>query len=366
MRKHGLAIALALLLASLVFVVPPPAAANDEVVEQRVSFTVVNRNTSDLPCPSDGETYEIRGLLNGPRSMLTTAGERAVTLYLHGFSLGGKYLFTFDTGEGYDWDEELARLGHISLSIDRLGYDESGIADGHDTCIGSAADQTHQIVQQLRAGTYTVDGGDPISFSRVVLAGHDTGGAVAEVVAYSEAFNQPGQPNIDALVVWGWASTDFSTWVYERLPERTAFCALGGEHAEDADSDGSTGYFWWPKTDEEVVRNVGMYMEPAVLDEALRVRNRNPCGDLSSTAVAALSGRLTGNLGKITVPVLIIHETDDVIYDDAAGPNHAKRFTGSDDVTLEILEGAGHFPMLERRRGEYQRLVADWLAAHGA
>lgn len=42
------------------------------------------------------------------------------------------------------------------------------------------------------------------------------------------------------------------------------------------------------------------------------------------------------------------------------------RFTGSDDVTLVELTGAGHFPMLEERRQEYQQMVGAWLHAHEA
>ena len=53
--------------------------------------------------------------------------------------------------------DRMARLGHVSVSIDRLGYDDSGHPQGHLTCIGSSADVTHQLVQHLRAGTGAQD-----------------------------------------------------------------------------------------------------------------------------------------------------------------------------------------------------------------
>ena len=368
MRKIGLVITAAL--AALSFPLPArrAGATPSTIVEQRVTFQVLNSNSSDVPCQSDGQAYEIHGLLTGPRAALA-APNASISLYLHGFSFGGKYLFTFKTGEHYDWDAELAGMGHISLAIDRLGYDESGHPNGADTCFGSAADQTHQIIQSLRHGTYTVDsGGRPVSFQRVVLVGHDTGGGAAEIEAYSKAFRDPvtGASDIDALVVWGWADSDYSTWVYQRLPDRTAFCLQGGEAAENDQPDGPRGYFSWPVSDEEVRAGVGMHMDPTVLDAALRLRNRNPCGDLYSAATTSLYNAASGSLGEIHVPVLLIYEDEDIIYNDSAGPNQKARFTGSDDVTLVMLEGPGHFPMLELRRQEYQQLVGTWLAAHGS
>jgi pimeloyl-ACP methyl ester carboxylesterase len=339
-----------------------------DIVEQRVIFHVLNTNTSDAPCQSDGRPYDIHGLLTAPRVALAAPGPRSISLYLHGFSFGGKYLFSLKGFAGYDWDTELAAMGHTSLVIDRLGYDESDHPNGADTCLGSAADQTHQIVQALRAGTYSIEGGGRVpSFQRVMLVGHDTGGGVAEIEAYSKAFHDPvtGRADVDGLVVWGWAESDYSTWVYQRLPDRTAFCLQGGEAAEDDRPDGPRGYFWWPATDDEVRDAVSKYMAPDVFDTLLRLRNRNPCGDLYSAATTSLYNQASGSLGSISVPVLLIYEDEDVIYDNTAGADQKARFTGSDDVTLVTLQHAQHFPMLEQRRGEYQQLVATWLAGHG-
>jgi pimeloyl-ACP methyl ester carboxylesterase len=367
MRKHGLVITLiaGLVGAAVTAVVPSmPADAASNVVEHRVTFTVINSNNSDLPCPSDGKTYEIRGILAGPRSAFNAPLPRTVSLYLHGLSFGGKYLFSFpDTSQytGYNWAAELAKRGHVSLSIDRLGYDESGHPDGQQTCIGSAADQTHQIIQALRDGKYTVEGGMAVGFQKVFLVGHDIAGAVAEVLAYSGL----SKSDIDGLVVWGYAESGYSQWVLQRLPDRTAFCASGGEAAENSDPTGPRGYFWWPATDREVQEGVGMYMDPNVLADALKVRNRNPCGDLYSTAETSSSNTAVNRLGDIKVPVLLIFEDHDVIYDDpTTGEQQKARFTGSDDVTLVNLKDAGHFPMLEINRNKYQRLVSDWLDAH--
>lgn len=324
------------------------------VVEHPVTFRVVNSNTSGLACPSDGLTYEIHGLLTGPRWAFEQATPPPVSVYLHGFSFGGKWLWSFKAVDGYDWDGEMAKRGHVSLSIDRLGYEESGHPEGHLTCIGSAADQTHQIVQSLRHGDYTVQGGTPLKFDQVALVGHDTGGVVAEVEAYS-------YDDIDALVVWGWAEQGFSQWALDRVTERTAFCLRGGEPAETGDSLGSTGYFWFPSTDQEVRDAVGAYIDPAVLEAALKLRNRNPCGDLTSAVAAAEYHANTTILGDIQVPVLLVYEDHDVIYTTDGAEQQRALFTGTDDLTWVMLKDAGHFPMLERRQNDYEQMLAGWL-----
>jgi len=115
-RLGGVALTLAFV-ATLVTGISPAPAGGDavpDIVEQRVTFHVLNTNTSDAPCLSDGKPYDIHGLLTAPRPALAAPGPRSIALYLHGFSFGGKYLFSLKGFEGYDWDAELAAMGHIS------------------------------------------------------------------------------------------------------------------------------------------------------------------------------------------------------------------------------------------------------------
>jgi hypothetical protein len=74
----------------------------------------------------------------------------------------------------------MAKLGHVSLTLDELGYGASGHPkNGNETCQGAEADITHQIVQRLRNGEYALGGIPVIKFSTVVLAGYDVGGVAA-------------------------------------------------------------------------------------------------------------------------------------------------------------------------------------------
>src|SRR5947207_9534731 len=143
-------------------------ASAQSAVEIPVSFQVQNTDTSKPPCNSglpDGATYTIRGHISGPQAALSSDRARTVTLYLFGYE-AGEWNWDLKGVPGYDYAAEMARRGHVSLTIDELGYGASGHpANGTETCQGAEADITHQIVQKLRHGEYTL-GEDPgIEFS---------------------------------------------------------------------------------------------------------------------------------------------------------------------------------------------------------
>ena len=170
-------------LASVLFAVPPSAQAKG-TVELPVTFQVQNTNTSHFPCSADGAAYTVHGHLIGPRAGIYGPGPREVTFYLQGFD-SAEWNWRFQAVPGYDYGAELARLGHVSLTIDQVGYGKSGFPPGNSTCFGSQADIAHQIIGQLRSGSYSVNGAAPPTFADVVLAGHDIGGDMAQIEAYS-------------------------------------------------------------------------------------------------------------------------------------------------------------------------------------
>jgi pimeloyl-ACP methyl ester carboxylesterase len=333
-----------------------PASPAPGVVELPVEFTVRNSNTSEAPCASDDGDYKVQGVLVGPTSAFASGRPMTVSLYLHGFSYGGMFLWSFKPVPGYDWPVEMAKLGHVSLAIDRLGYDASGHPQGHLNCLGSSADVAHQLVQSLRSGAYRVDGGEPVSADKVVLVGHDTGGIVAEIEAYS-------YDDIDGLVVWGWAEQGFSPWVLEQVPERLAFCAGGGEEAESETPGG--GYFHYPPTEEEVREAISGRMDPEVLETSIKMRNRNPCGDLVSAVYLSNHHENGMKLAEIEVPVLLVYSDDDLIITQEGAEQQPAHFAGTDDLEFVVLDDAGHFPMLETRAADRRQVIAGWLDSRG-
>src|SRR6266516_4325605 len=134
-----------------------PARADDQsIVELPVSFQGRNTNTSKVPCFSDGATYTIRGHITAPQGSLAACHGHRITVYLYGYD-GGEWNWDLKSVPGYDYAAEMAKLGHVSLTLDELGYGASGRPqDGNLTCQGAEADITHQIIEKLRSGEYVL------------------------------------------------------------------------------------------------------------------------------------------------------------------------------------------------------------------
>ena len=166
---------LALATVALALLVPSTAPAAEVVESIGVSFSVENVNRTTLPCNSDGKPYRIAGRIVGPQSVLE--GGRPVdvgTLYLHEYSFGS-WFWTFDDVPGLNHAAELARAGHVSVVIDRLGYDASDHPPGLDTCLGAQADIARQIVERLKAGDYASGGSQPALRARSCSPGTPSG-----------------------------------------------------------------------------------------------------------------------------------------------------------------------------------------------
>src|SRR3954453_23130985 len=113
---------LALLAAALM---PAAASASSPTVDVPVAFQVHNTDTSQVPCASDGASYVVRGHLTGPRAAIEDPAHSTATLYYEGFE-PGDWNWRVRRGGGYDYGAGLAALGHVSVTIDQVGYGASG------------------------------------------------------------------------------------------------------------------------------------------------------------------------------------------------------------------------------------------------
>lgn len=317
-----------------------------------MSFSVENVNGSALSCSSDKKSYTISGDLVGPTRLLEAPPpDQPVTLYLHEFSFG-RFFWEFGAVPGWDFVGDLASAGHMSLVVDRLGYDASGHPPGGDTCLGAQADIAAQLVRKLQSGSYTrADGHPSPRFARVALAGHSVGAGVAELAAHSFA-----DLGLAGLIVFGWADADYSARSIEQSLKQGADCIPGGEPAE---AGGPSGYAYFGNTDADFQQNVFHSAAPDVVAAATAMRNRDPCGDNATLARIAVVNSL--NLEKISVPVLLVFGENDAVFQDGAAENQAERFSGSADVKLVTFPNAGHALTLEAPAPEVRGTVAGWL-----
>jgi pimeloyl-ACP methyl ester carboxylesterase len=318
-----------------------------KVLRRAVTFQVHNVDRSALPCTSDGAAYEVKGHLVEP---VTSRSPRSATLYLHGLG-SGELVWSLQGAPRYDYATALARAGHASVVVDRLGYGASGHPPGTQVCLGADADVAHQIVLQLRSGDYTFEGGDAPRFDRVALAGLDIGGLIANL----EAFSFGG---IDGLAVFG-HTPQVSRRTFEQFYANRELCEAGGEPATYG---GPGGYAYFGASLAEFRATVFHSVEPAVFKLAAQLRGRDPCGETASI-IDALVLELK-SLSRVTAPVLLVCGRQDGTTPEFACPFFKRRYTGSRDVSLAFIRNAGHALPLERGAPAFRRRVSRWLDAH--
>ena len=335
------ACALALLWAASAWGSEQGSATGQSVVNLPVSFAVHNTNTSKDPCYSDGADYTVKGHISAPQGSLATGHGNVITIYLYGYE-GGEWNWHLQGVPSYDYAAEMAKLGHASLTIDELGYGASGRPqDGNLTCQGAEADITHQIVQMLRHGTYQLGSGHGVDFKKIVLAGHDIGGQVADIEAYSYS-------DIDGLLIMTFADQGFTPWIIERATIA----------ANDWCTTSPTGYVHYVSAEEW--RTLLFYdADPRVVDATEALRNPNPCGIIRSTPPAVPGDKALDS--RITVPVLVVFGDRDTLVWDRAGEEQQKDNYGSSDKTTAFIPNAGHFVMFEKTAPRLRTTVSDWL-----
>jgi pimeloyl-ACP methyl ester carboxylesterase len=187
-----------------------------------------------------------------------------------------------------------------------------------------------------------------------VLAGHDAGGAIAEIEAYS-------YKDTDGLALVTYADQGFTPLLMERFARAGTVCAGGGEPAYPG---GPGGYSYIERPDE-YEPDLFYDADPAVIDAVIRLRERNPCGGIAwaPTAVNTNSVRVA----EITKPVLLVIGGEDKMWTQDGWALQKGHFSGSSDVTAVSIPGTGHYPMFERtlpQRDGFRAIFANWLTAH--
>jgi pimeloyl-ACP methyl ester carboxylesterase len=342
-----------LLVLALALLAPASASAKSQPASYPVAFTVTNLNRSavaGVPCGADGAVYTVAGHITGPRSALSRK-PRAVTLYLHGLGLG-EWLWNFTRVPAYNYVRNQAAAGHISVSVDRIGYGASGHPVGTASCIGSQADVAHQIVQHLRAGSYAVTGAKPIAFKKVALVGHSAAGAIATVAAYSF-----GGVNALGVVAFSANNQQFASdqFGYERIT-----CEAGGE---PAGSGLPGGYALFGRTDADFRAAMFRSAPANVVSAAVPLHYRDPCGD-NLSLIPTLVRQPIG-IRKIKVPVLVVCGSRDRLYSAYNCTEQAARYTKSRSHRAVIVKGAGHALPIERQARKFRARLGGWLERYG-
>jgi pimeloyl-ACP methyl ester carboxylesterase len=324
-------------------------AASSDVVTIPISFHVKNTNTTDVFCqnPVDGKDYTVKGVVVGPRSAIRSG--KAATLYLHAVTWTSKY-FTLNI-PGHNYAEEMAKRGHVSIAVDRLGYGNSDKPDGLATCFGSEADVAHQMVQALKSGSYTLGTGKATKFAKVFTSGSSVGALIANIEAYTYS-DTAGVYNQS----WGdWSAGPYAGYEAVDANER---CYKGGDPSVSRNSQpnyatfagDSQDTFWYASASPEI-RAKTPPMQP------------DPCGQIMNLPFGI--GADMQHLGEIDVPVLLTFGDADPVFPMGSAEQMQFRYYGSPKVTNVNIPGASHYPILEANFPVMLDAADHWLSENG-
>jgi pimeloyl-ACP methyl ester carboxylesterase len=274
----------------------------------------------------------------------------------------------FTAAPGVDHITEMARLGHTSVSLHLLGYRSSDPVDGFTLCYAAYADQVQQVIDHLRAGSYTMAGRSGPAFEQVALAGHSLGGLYAELATVS--FH-----GADALIVQGWtdylwmgtlpAGVDEGVDSAHPFPYRAAAgfahrCVTAPESKQPGGPGGWAYIFTTRAEFELLVHDI----DPDVLEASSKLYEQDPCGTLDSTPAA-----LAANISlapTVDVPVLLANgDRDPLAAPTQIELQRARYELGSDDVSSLIVPATAHMVMLERTAPVFRAGLSSWLKARG-
>lgn len=318
----------------------------DRVVSHPVRFDLRNLNETSVPCLADGEAYAVRARLVGPRrDVLGQTGSTRVNVLVHDAGTGS-WFWRMPGRPALDYAAALARRGETSLVLDRLGYDASPLPDGDATCLGAQATMLHQVVQHLRSGRFVFTAGPvgstPLHAAKVVVHGHGTGAAIAQLEAAEFT-------DVDGLVLMSWSDTGATRRALDEAVRQSSACL--------ASAGGYTAY----GASARDFRDLLFSSAPAAVQRAAAERrNAVPCGDVASLASAL--GASLATTDRIAEPVLLVHGSEDRRFDADSAAAQADRFSSSPAVAVRTVRGAGSALPLEAQSAQVQRAVLRWLA----
>jgi pimeloyl-ACP methyl ester carboxylesterase len=330
--------------AMLAVMVPSASAQTVAVTTQRVIFTL-----------TDG--VDIHGDIVGPASVLQAGATiPSATVYLHGFG-HGEYIWAFDAVPGYNTATELAKLGRVSVVLDRLNYDRSTHLAGMASSMTAQVDAVHQIVGQLKAGAYKAPTGHPWRVGKVALLGLSAGGAIAESVTWQ----YPG--DVDALVVSGWSDDLFGQSTYVPLSAFAQMIPLCLDPTAPSADPLYPGYQYFGQTpaDFQQINFAPGNTDPLVAAAATKMRNPEACGDALTIPDLAF-----GNLAMvhtIQVPTLLLWGTADAVALPTAPAAQLALY--GPNASLIQIPNAGHLLPLEQSAPVFRAQLSTWLQAHG-
>jgi pimeloyl-ACP methyl ester carboxylesterase len=274
----------------------------------------------------------------------------------------------------HDTAGALAGKGYSVFAIDRLGYGESRYerppGSGSLLSPDGYIEMTHQMVGQIRAGSYTdcAGGAAGRGAARIVLSGFSSGAGIVE--GYATRYH-----DIDGIIPMAWSNQPQLSAAFQEIVGVVVPQLAAGRDYLELIVDGGDGY------SESCER--GFFYLPGVRGDALeRLCGRGyyaqsawptPSGEGANLpALQANTAAKIGNVGP--TPALLVFPERDALF---PGPDH--RRADPDLVTPEIAmwrngcnceasvyiqPNAGHVGLFHKTSKQLTDRILEWLHDH--
>jgi len=270
----------------------------------------------------------------------------------------------------HDTARSLAKRGYAVFAIDRLGYGDSP----YERPVGSGllltpdgyVEMTHQMVTQLRAGSYTDCAGKPAGrgATRVVLSGFSSGAAIVE--RYASRHH-----DIDGIIPMSWSNQPQLSEAFQELVGVLVPQLAARKDYLEFFLDGADGY-------SEFCERFLFYV-PGMKANALeqlcgpdyyaRTAWPTPSGEGVNLNLPAAT---IGNVGP--TPVLLVFGDRDAAFPgpdhhaadpDVVTPEVAMWRNGCNcEVSVYLQRSAGHVGLFHRTSKRVTKRILGWLDHH--
>jgi len=233
---------------------------------------------------------------------------------------------------------QLAGRGWVVVAVDNLGTGDSTIpANGNLVTLDRSAAVLAEVIAQVHSRLQSMDmpRAEMLLDLPVVGIGHSLGGCIMTLV-------QGNHVCCDAVGVFGYSCR----YIVGAVDPVT------GERLREREYTGNGYNRTTPSSQRERFYSAEVPMDIIEAEEVARVPMPN------GVAEALVPGRTAAAAGRIAVPVLLAFGEHDVSPDPHGEPGFYRR---SKDVTLLILDDAGHAHNSAPGRVAFWDRIADWM-----
>ena len=308
---------------------------------------------------SDGSTHTMAGMLYvSPRqhkicSDKTTPRKiekcflklSTLQVLIHGWTYNHTYWDPYGEAKpGRSYARFMAKKGYVVLALDLLGTGASSVPDGEKLNFTENVGSLVQVLTPIRLNQHLQKN----RIRHIALVGH-SGGTILSVLTAGTA-----PPLADFLIATGWSYTPHQVFSIEIIN-----AALQ-----------QTPYIRFPSE----LRTQLFYYTPAAKPRHISFDNRQladqfPNGALTEglpLLMALESGQIdvikaVSLVGQVKVPVLVQLGDMDAIAPPLVPQAEKELYSGSPDVTVQVLKNKGHSLNLHTNRKAGWRQINRWL-----